>query len=35
LMRLLAFILLAIGVQIFLGGLNGYVLELSKLIPTH
>ena len=35
LMRLLAFILLAIGVQIFLGGLNGYVLELSKLVPTH
>ena len=35
LMRLLAFILLAIGVQIFLGGLNGYALELSKLIPTH
>jgi multiple antibiotic resistance protein len=33
LMRLLAFILLAIGVQIFLGGLNGYVLELSKLVP--
>ena len=35
LMRLFAFILLAIGVQIFLGGLNGYVLELSKLMPTH
>lgn len=35
LMRLLAFILLAIGVQILLGGLNGYVLELSKLVPTH
>lgn len=35
LMRLLAFILLAIGVQIFLGGLNGYALDLSKLIPTH
>jgi multiple antibiotic resistance protein len=35
LMRLLAFILLAIGVQIFLGGLDGYALELSKLIPTH
>ena len=35
LMRLLAFILLAIGVQIFLGGLNGYALELFKLIPTH
>jgi multiple antibiotic resistance protein len=35
LMRLFAFILLAIGVQIFLGGLNGYALELSKLIPAH
>jgi multiple antibiotic resistance protein len=35
LMRLFAFILLAIGVQIFLGGLNGYAIDLSKLIPTH
>jgi multiple antibiotic resistance protein len=35
LMRLFAFILLAIGVQIFLGGLNGYALDLSKLIPAH
>lgn len=35
LMRLLAFILLAIGVQIFLGGLNGYAIDLSKLISTH
>ena len=35
LMRLLAFILLAIGVQIFLGGLNGYALYVSKLISTH
>ena len=35
LMRLFAFILLAIGVQIFLGGLNGYALDLSKLIPSH
>ena len=35
LMRLFAFILLAIGVQIFLGGLNGYALDLSKLISTH
>lgn len=35
LMRLLAFILLAIGVQIFLGGLNGYALDLSKLISVH
>lgn len=34
LMRLLAFILLAIGVQIFLGGLEGYALELSKLMST-
>lgn len=35
LMRLFAFILLAIGVQIFLGGLNGYALDLFKLIPAH
>jgi multiple antibiotic resistance protein len=35
LMRLFAFILLAIGVQIFLGGLNGYALDLSKLITAH
>ena len=35
LMRLFAFILLAIGVQIFLGGLNEYAIDLSKLIPTH
>jgi multiple antibiotic resistance protein len=35
LMRLLAFILLAIGVQIFLGGLNGYALDLSKLMTAH
>ena len=35
LMRLFAFILLAIGVQIFLGGLNGYAIDLSKLIPFH
>lgn len=35
LMRLFAFILLAIGVQIFLGGLNGYALELSKVIAIH
>jgi len=35
LMRLFAFILLAIGVQIFLGGLNGYAIDLSKLMPTH
>lgn len=35
LMRLFAFILLAIGVQIFLGGLNGYALELSRLMAAH
>jgi multiple antibiotic resistance protein len=35
LMRLLAFILLAIGVQIFLGGLEGYALGLSKLMTAH
>lgn len=35
LMRLFAFILLAIGVQIFLGGLNGYAIDLSKLIQKH
>lgn len=35
LMRLLAFILLAIGVQIFLDGLNGYALELSKFMTAH
>jgi multiple antibiotic resistance protein len=35
LMRLFAFILLAIGVQIFLGGLNGYAIDLSKLILKH
>lgn len=33
--RLFAFILLSIGVQIFLGGLNGYALDLSKLIAIH
>ena len=35
LMRLFAFILLAIGVQIFLGGLNGYAIDLTKLIQAH
>lgn len=35
LMRLFAFILLAIGVQIFLGGLSGYAVDLAKLIPAH
>lgn len=35
LMRLFAFILLAIGVQIFLGGISGYALDLNKLLPVH
>lgn len=35
LMRLFAFILLAIGVQIFLGGLSGYAVGLTKLLPGH
>lgn len=35
LMRLFAFILLAIGVQIFLGGISGFALDLNKLIPIH
>lgn len=35
LMRLFAFILLAIGVQIFLGGINEYALDLSKLMTAH
>lgn len=35
LMRLFAFILLAIGVQIFLGGINGFALDLTKLMPVH
>ena len=34
-MRLFAFILLAIGVQIFLGGINGYISDLIKLFPLH
>ena len=34
-MRLFAFILLAIGVQILLGGLNGYSLEIATLISEH
>lgn len=34
-MRLFAFILLAIGVQIFLGGINGYAVDLSKVISGH
>lgn len=32
--RLFAFILLAIGVQIFLGGLNGYAIDLSNIIKA-
>ncbi len=35
LLRLFAFILLAIGVQIFLGGLNGHALDLSKMMAVH
>jgi multiple antibiotic resistance protein len=34
-MRLFAFILLAIGVQIFLGGVDGFAIDLSKQIPAH
>jgi len=33
LMRLFSFILLAIGVQIFLGGLEGFALQMYKEIP--
>jgi multiple antibiotic resistance protein len=35
LMRLFAFILLAIGVQIFLGGVNGFAVDLTKLVSVH
>lgn len=35
LMRLFSFILLAIGVQIFLGGLEGFALDLHKVFPAH
>ena len=35
LMRLFAFILLAIGVQIFLGGLEGFAEDLHKLFSPH
>lgn len=35
LMRLFAFILLAIGVQIFLGGLEGFAGDLQKILGTH
>jgi multiple antibiotic resistance protein len=34
LMRLFAFILLAIGVQIFLGGLDGFISEVYKELPA-
>jgi len=35
LMRLFAFILLAIGVQIFLGGFEGFAVDLYKKLPGH
>lgn len=35
LMRLFAFILLAIGVQIFLGGLEGFAGDLQKILGAH
>ncbi|MBU3539198.1 MarC family protein [Polynucleobacter sp. UK-Gri1-W3] len=35
LMRLFAFILLAIGVQIFLGGISGFSVDLNKVISAH
>lgn len=35
LMRLFAFILLAIGVQIFLGGLEGFAGDLLKILSPH
>ena len=34
-MKLFSFILLAIGVQIFLGGINGFAVDLSKLLALH
>lgn len=34
-MRLFAFILLAIGVQIFLGGVQGFSVELLSALPAH
>lgn len=34
-MRLFAFILLTIGVQIFLGGIDGFAIDLSKQISAH
>jgi multiple antibiotic resistance protein len=34
-MRLFAFILLAIGVQIFIGGIKGLYVDLSQLVPVH
>jgi multiple antibiotic resistance protein len=35
LMRLFAFILLAIGIQIFLGGISGFSVDLNKVISAH
>ena len=34
LMRLFAFILLAIGVQIFLGGVEGFAIEITRAVPS-
>lgn len=35
LMRLFAFILLAIGMQIFLGGIEGFSVDLNKFLTAH
>ena len=35
LMRLFAFILLAIGVQIFLGGVERFAVEITRALPSH
>ena len=35
LMRLFAFILLAIGIQILWGGINGFAMEIAKELPLH
>ena len=35
LMRLFAFILLAIGVQIFLGGAERFAVEITRALPSH
>jgi multiple antibiotic resistance protein len=34
-MRLFAFILLAIGVQIFIGGVQGFSIEVFSALHTH